>query len=71
MSTKDLAFYENVLALLGEHMTDEQAECLFSDARQTLSLYDLSLLSQNPHAGGLYTLLSQFEGEMGGFARYL
>jgi hypothetical protein len=56
--------------LLGEKMTEEQAIQILDDAKSQLGIGDMETFKANVTAGALYTLLSEYEGEMGGFNRY-
>lgn len=59
----------NIAMFLGDEMTDEQAARLMDEARRNCSIVDMEEL-KNVIGGPFYTLLSEFEGEMGGFPRY-
>lgn len=64
--------YSDILRIadfLGDDMDDQLSERLFVEARRCCSISELEALKAHV-AGNFYTLLSQLEGEMGGFARY-
>jgi hypothetical protein len=58
-----------IAEFLGSEITDEQSDKLMGLAREHLSIADMEQLKEVAH-GSLYTDLSMYEGEMGGFARY-
>jgi len=66
---KTLEEYKAIVDFLGDEMTEDQATRLMDDARSELSIADVERLKANV-SGPMYTQLSMYEGEMGGFQRW-
>ena len=66
---KTLDDFINICDSLGDEMTEEQAERLMDEAKQTLSISEIEILHDNV-GGKFYTQISQHNAEMGGFNRY-
>ena len=58
-----------IIDFLGNDISQDQAEQLMSDARENLSIAEMEILKAEA-TGALYTLLSMYDGEMGGLSRY-
>jgi hypothetical protein len=58
-----------IAEFLGDKITPEQSTQLMDDARQHLSIAEMEVLKDHV-SGSLYTDVSMYEGEMGGFQRY-
>lgn len=67
--SKSLSDYKAIIDFLGDEMTEDQAVRLMDDARSELSIADMGVLKASV-SGPMYTELSMYEGEMGGFSRY-
>jgi hypothetical protein len=57
-----------IVEFIGDGITDDQADRLMGEAKG-LSVAEMEILKQNI-SGPVYTLISMYEGEMGGFSRY-
>ncbi|MFA5920117.1 MAG: hypothetical protein WC856_02350 [Methylococcaceae bacterium] len=60
----------SILMFLGDEITDKQCSRLMDDARVNLYPSELGVLKNNINCpSSLYTALSEYEGEIGGFGR--
>lgn len=66
---KTLKDFIVISEFLGSEMTEEQTTRLIDEAKQSLSISELEILTDNV-SGSLYTELSQHRAEMGGYSRY-
>jgi hypothetical protein len=69
---KTMKHLDRIIAIaefLGDNITSEQSAQLMDEARQHLSIAEMEILKDHAQ-GDLYTSVSMYEGEMGGFARY-
>jgi hypothetical protein len=65
----NLARFIAIIEFLGDGITEEQSARLMDEARSELSIIEMQELKEHC-SGALYTDLSMYEGEMGGFDRY-
>jgi hypothetical protein len=59
-----------IIHFLGDSMTEEQASRLMDEAKENLSIADITRLYYKLEGGPMYTMVSQYNAEMGGLSFY-
>ena len=70
-----LTTFLKIIDIMGDTMTEDQVIEFMDRAKQELAIAEMEALMEHvafhPNAPkGLYTQMSMYEGEMGGFGRY-
>ncbi len=66
MTTNELIAIAN---FLGDELTDDQADRLMNEVRQSVSIADREVVLSCLNGGKLYTALRENERELGGYSR--